>query len=71
MCDWGTEKEVRLNRARGISGRTTVMVDACIADKVQALNDAGVHTLGSCCGHGKTQGSIIIEENGQRKELKV
>lgn len=29
-----------------------VMVDACIAEAVKALWDAGHVTLGSCCGHG-------------------
>jgi hypothetical protein len=54
MCAHGTVKMVKLNRPREVSGRTVVPVDACIADEVQALNDAGVHTLGSCCGHGET-----------------
>lgn len=39
------------------------MVDACIADEIQSLNDAGVVTLGSCCGHGQA-GKITEWENG-------
>jgi hypothetical protein len=38
-------------------------VDACIADEIQKLNDAGIVTLGSCCGHGRA-GEIIEWENG-------
>jgi len=33
-------------------------IDACIADIVKALNDAGVYTTTSCCGHGIRQGWI-------------
>lgn len=31
--------------------RRGVSLDACIADQIEALWDAGVETLGSCCGH--------------------
>ena len=37
-----------------------VEVDSCIADIVQALNDAGIDTAGSCCGHGKRPGVIFL-----------
>lgn len=35
-------------------------VDGCIADLVQALNDAGLATFNSCCGHGKHIGVIDL-----------
>lgn len=60
MCQHGTVKMVKLNRPRPVSGRTEVPVDACIADEVQFLNDAGVWTLGSCCGHGSYPPHVII-----------
>lgn len=73
MCDHGTVKMVKLNRPREVSGRIMVPVDACIADEVQFLNDAGVWTLGSCCGHGKKDcfpHVIIAKESVERaKEL--
>lgn len=37
-------------------------VDSCIAQIVQALNAGGVTTLGSCCGHGKTGGTITLAD---------
>lgn len=37
-------------------------VDACIADVVRALNDGGVMTTGSCCGHGRDDGSILLAD---------
>lgn len=37
-------------------------VDACIAPIVAALNSAGVLTAGSCCGHGKAPGEILLHD---------
>lgn len=53
MCTGETDKEVKL-----ISGKA-IKVDACIAPLVQMLNDYGIETLASCCGHGKTAKSGI------------
>lgn len=66
MCRWGTDASIRLNRPRPVSGRTEILVDACIAPLIQALNDAGVHTVGCCCGHGKAPGEVLIEQGGLR-----
>ena len=40
-----------------------IQVDPCIAPLVLALNAAGLHTVGSCCGHGVRQGSIVALDN--------
>lgn len=69
MCDWGTDRDVRLAFPNAVSGRTTVAVDACIADLIQRLNDNGVHTIGCCCGHHRGHGSILIEQEGETIEL--
>ena len=37
-------------------------IDLCIADLVAALNAANIPTVASCCGHGKIDGSIILED---------
>jgi hypothetical protein len=37
-------------------------VDACIAGIVRALNDGGVITTSSCCGHGRGDGSILLAD---------
>ena len=37
-------------------------IDACIADIVRALNDGGVITTSSCCGHGRSDGSILLAD---------
>jgi hypothetical protein len=43
-------------------------VDACIADLVRALNAGGVITTSSCCGHGRTDGSILLADG---RELRL
>jgi hypothetical protein len=37
-------------------------VDRCIAPLVQALNDAGIYTANSCCGHGESDGTIHLHD---------
>jgi hypothetical protein len=37
-------------------------IDFCIADVVAALNAANVTTVASCCGHGKQDGSVLLED---------
>ena len=36
-------------------------IDDCIADEIEDLWDANIHTLGCCCGHGKERGFIQVE----------
>lgn len=38
------------------------VIDACLAPLVFRLNNCGVKTTNSCCGHGQYQGTIIIDE---------
>jgi hypothetical protein len=37
-------------------------VDRCIAPIVKALNDSGIYTSGCCCGHGESNGSILLHD---------
>lgn len=53
MCSTTTEVK--------IIGGTTIKVDSCISGIVQALNDAGIETAGSCCGHGIRPGRIFLK----------
>ena len=43
-------------------GSCRANVDACIAPLVKSLNDAGIETLASCCGHGKIDGNIALKD---------
>jgi hypothetical protein len=61
MCLYGTLKYVNVINPN--QNKNNVVVDACIANEIQELNDNGVITLGCCCGHGMA-GEITEWENG-------
>ena len=60
MCKWGTNTDVDICKPTPVQKRTSVKVDECIAPLVQMLNDYGVETTASCCGHGKAKGRIDL-----------
>ncbi len=67
MCDWGTDVVLNVPVSAKVSrtGKfrwTNKAVDSCIAKYVQALNDAGLYTDGSCCGHGEYNGYIGLHD---------
>jgi hypothetical protein len=68
MCQHGTQRTLLLptpdyDDSDGLRFRLRLWpVDACIADIVQALNTAGVVTIGSCCGHGSGPGTILLAD---------
>lgn len=59
MCKWGTTRTITIYSG-GHSKK--IEVDACIIQLVQALNDAGIETVASCCGHGNSPGSIVLRD---------
>ena len=58
MCKWGTEVEIKGHTNR--QGKP-FYVDDCIASLIQVLNDGGVETIASCCGHGES-GNIALRD---------
>lgn len=46
----------------GPPDRKPIWCDPCIAPVVKALNDAGLRTIASCCGHGRRPGNIVLED---------
>jgi hypothetical protein len=67
MCKWGTVKLVRVKVPAELShtGKDRWAekgIDACIADIVTALQTAGIDMIGSCCGHGKRPGEILLRD---------
>lgn len=65
MCKWGTYEEVEVTIPADLSysGEERVAIkkiDACIAPIIRALNEAGIKTRSSCCGHGKCDGHISL-----------
>ena len=67
MCEYGTTKPVSVKipadlSATGKSYWKRAQIDACIAPLVEALQDAGIDMRGSCCGHGKREGHIQLQD---------
>ena len=40
-------------------GKRRFRVDGCIRDLIRSLNEHGIQTLASCCGHGKYPVTIV------------
>lgn len=67
MCKWGTEPKMVVTIPAHLSHtgepREAVKgIDTCIAEIVRALNAGGIVTTSSCCGHGKSDGSISLAD---------
>ena len=67
MCKWGDSVKLVVPIPAELShtGRfrwEIKSVDSCIAPIIQALNEAGIHTASSCCGHDKEEGSILLHD---------
>ncbi len=67
MCKWDTTTLVKVTIPARLSytGKERIKmvgVDSCIASIVKVLNDNGILTDASCCGHGKMFGSIILAD---------
>ena len=39
-----------------------VWCDPCLAPLVKALNDGGLRTVASCCGHGRVPGTVALAD---------
>lgn len=67
MCKWGTETELLVTIPAHLSHTSQVRqavkgIDSCIAEIVRALNEGGITTISSCCGHGKRDGEIQLAD---------
>lgn len=65
--------ENSLDRARrlreGLS--TSVVVDPCIVDAIQALWGQGIETLGSCCGHNKMRAWVAVHKKDYERMFEL
>ncbi len=73
MCQHGKTVECWVNLPADLSHTGKARwcwkpVDHCIVSIVRALNEGGVFTVASCCGHGKGPGSILLQDG---RELQV
>lgn len=56
MCEWGDTVTMCYPPRRSFD------VDRCIVPIVRALNDAGIETIASCCGHKNPFGVISLRD---------
>jgi hypothetical protein len=54
-CDYVSKENIVLE------GKV-IEVDQCISRLLVVLNNAGIKTLESCCGHGRTDGYILTTD---------
>lgn len=47
---------------RDQDGNPTVWCDPCLEPLVRALNDGGLPTIASCCGHGLLPGNVVLAD---------
>src|SRR3972149_292508 len=67
MCKEGSTLYVQLKTSANLSVSDEaewryVKIDACIADTVEALQRAVIHMRSSCCGHGRKEGYIDLQD---------
>ena len=61
VCEW---EKTKVQNGKTFKG---VPIDVCIATEIAELWHRGVETLNSCCGHGKSQASVIVDEANLNK----
>lgn len=67
MCKHGDEVllEVLMPADLSYTGKSRWAVkgiDACLVPLIKALNNAGIYTANSCCGHNKEDGFILLHD---------
>lgn len=63
MCDHSPNREAAMVVThRKADGTPRVWCDPCIAPIIRALNDGGLPTAASCCGHGNRVGRISLAD---------
>ena len=67
MCKWGTHVQCRVwvcaeDSHTGVGRWAVKPIDACIAPLVNMLNQYGLFTRASCCGHGKKPLIICLQD---------
>lgn len=63
MCKYDTLKIVELKDWRRQGVKRKIAIDFCIADEIKKMNDLGIKTINSCCGHFKGRGNVLIADD--------
>jgi len=75
MCKWGTNElvKVKIPADLACSGKSywrEMYIDRCISSLVMALQKGGIDMRASCCGHGKGNGKILLQD-GRKLTISV
>lgn len=67
MCDHPNREAAMVVISEGVPDETGkkrggVWCDPCLEPLVRALNDGGIRTVASCCGHGRRPGKIMLDD---------
>lgn len=65
MCESTKHVRVKIAADLDCSGEEqwkVVPIDSCIAHIVRSLQEAGIDMRGSCCGHGRNEGHIHLQD---------
>lgn len=62
VCDPSRREESMVVIERADDGTPSVWCDPCISDVVSALNQYGLRTVASCCGHGHRPGLVSLSD---------
>ena len=67
MCEWGKYEKVWVKIPADLSSQGRMhmslkKIDRCIAPIVNALQKGGIDMRSSCCGHGKCDGEIELQD---------
>lgn len=67
MCEWGDTVPVRVKIPADLSSTGEARwkdaeIDRCVAPVVEALQKGGVDMRGSCCGHNRSPGKILLQD---------
>lgn len=57
MCDHAPNRERAM-----VLIKPGVWCDPCLEPLVRALNDGGLQTIASCCGHGRRPASVVLAD---------
>lgn len=63
MCQPNTVSYVWINNE-------LISIDSCIAPLIVQLNNFGIKTIASCCGHGKEYPYVMCEKGSLEKLIK-
>ncbi len=67
--EWGGNIPEVILLAPAWSSKSSICIDACVADAITMLWQNGIVTLGSCCGHNRNGPSVIVDKDQDAQKV--